>query len=452
MAVDGRGDGDRLTRRVFLGATAVGAAGLMAGCSRDGGASAEPTVEGSVVTRWDTDPWSLGSYSALPAGTSWRARQTLSEAVLADQVVFAGEYTATDFPSTVHGAYRSGQRAGQLLHQRSAGAGAVAVIGAGIAGLAAADYLTNAGWQVEVVEARDRVGGRVYTDRSLGVPVERGASWIHGVTGNPMVRVVKAAGLDLEPTNFDDARAHTYATGRTAPGVGTAIDELWRVVEPAESKRPVAADSVADVLAAAGWTADTPQRQLAEMTELIMEFGVDLPRLGAQALWEGDYPRGGDSMVVGGFDAVPQMMASQMSVRLNTPVRRVTTGDEVVLDTDSGQMTVDAAVVAVPLALVQAGTPGLELPPMVAQAVAGLITGNLEKVFLAFPEVWWPDAQVLQVMSAPQQRWSEWYPLDQITGRPIAMGLSGGSSALARAADDAELAREAAGTLWEAYR
>src|SRR5919108_3118608 len=57
----------------------------------------------------------------------------------------------------------------------------VLVIGAGAAGLAAAQALVDAGRRVVVLEARDRVGGRIWTDRGFGpVPVERGAEFIHG--------------------------------------------------------------------------------------------------------------------------------------------------------------------------------------------------------------------------------------------------------------------------------
>lgn len=55
------------------------------------------------------------------------------------------------------------------------------VIGAGAAGLAAARVLADAGQRVAVLEARDRIGGRVQTDHAFGaVPVERGAEFIHG--------------------------------------------------------------------------------------------------------------------------------------------------------------------------------------------------------------------------------------------------------------------------------
>lgn len=439
-----------LSRRVFLGAAAAGA---LVACSGQASGPGRPNPTGWIVTRWDTDEWSRGSYSALPAGTSWRVRRTLARAVIDGRVVLAGEYSATDHPATVHGAYRSGQRAGRLVHEEQQTVGRAIVVGAGIAGLAAASYLRNAGWEVEVVEARDRVGGRIHTDRSLGVPLERGASWVHGVTGNPMVRLVQQAGLSLQPTNFEDARARDATSGRPAGGVAAADAELWRAAAQVAQERPDAAESVATALGRVGWTPDTPQRQLAELTELVMEYGVDLDRLGAQALWEGRASRGGDSMVVGGYSAVPELLAADLPIRLSTPVRGITTDRSgATVQTDSGQMTADAVVLAIPLAVLQAGVVSLDWPTPIAAALAGLTTGNLEKVFLSYPEVWWPAAQVLQVMSAPDRRWSEWYPMDPLVDSAVIMGLSGGATALTRSGTDDEVASEAAGTLWAAYR
>lgn len=61
------------------------------------------------VTRWDLDPFSLGSYSFIMVGSSFKDREILSKAVIYNgRLFFTGEHTFVDYPSTVHGAYLSG--------------------------------------------------------------------------------------------------------------------------------------------------------------------------------------------------------------------------------------------------------------------------------------------------------------------------------------------------------
>src|SRR5437899_9024814 len=75
----------------------------------------------------------------------------------------------------------------------------VLVLGAGIAGLAAAERLAAAGRRVLVLEARDRIGGRIHTvdDPGLHHPVELGAEFVHGRPPE-LVELIRATGLGLE--------------------------------------------------------------------------------------------------------------------------------------------------------------------------------------------------------------------------------------------------------------
>jgi hypothetical protein len=86
----------------------------------------------------------------------------------------------------------------------SVGKPRVIVVGAGIAGLSAARMLSDRGIAVIVLEARDRIGGRISTDRSLGAAVERGASWLHGLNGNPLAGLVRDRKLATYFSDYDD--------------------------------------------------------------------------------------------------------------------------------------------------------------------------------------------------------------------------------------------------------
>ena len=66
------------------------------------------------------------------------------------------------------------------------------VIGAGMSGVTAARMLADAGADVIVLEARDRIGGRMHTDRTAGFPVDLGASWVHGIEGSALWDLVQA--------------------------------------------------------------------------------------------------------------------------------------------------------------------------------------------------------------------------------------------------------------------
>ena len=107
----------------------------------------------------------------------------------------------------------------------------VVVIGAGIAGLAAAKKLQEVGFKVSVLEAQDRVGGRVRTNRSLGIPFDEGASWIHGIDGNPITALAQKAGMTTFQTLDESMKSYDIGGAiRKTSTYDSAEDEFYNIL------------------------------------------------------------------------------------------------------------------------------------------------------------------------------------------------------------------------------
>ena len=86
----------------------------------------------------------------------------------------------------------------------------VLVIGAGIAGLTAARDLAIDGYDVAILEARERIGGRIWTSHELGLPADLGASWIHGFEDNPIARLARRHDIAIVRTNISSVTPARY--------------------------------------------------------------------------------------------------------------------------------------------------------------------------------------------------------------------------------------------------
>src|SRR5680860_1144909 len=130
-------------------------------------------------TSWSKDPFARGSMSFTAVGATPTDRTTLATPVQ-DRVFFAGEATSVDLPGTVQGARDSGRRAAREVMALADPDERVAVVGAGISGITAAGVLRDNGYDVVVIEARKRVGGRISTvsDRDWPFPIELGPSFV----------------------------------------------------------------------------------------------------------------------------------------------------------------------------------------------------------------------------------------------------------------------------------
>jgi polyamine oxidase len=360
-----------ISRRSFL---AAGAGVIsLAACSR----TRSTGVVGGLQSSWSTDPFALGSYSYLKKGSTPDDRRVLA-APVAGRIFFAGEATESDHPATVHGAMLSGWRAADEV--MSATDGTVIIVGAGAAGLAAASYLVEEDYDVVVLEGRDRIGGRLHTDATtLEAPIDLGASWIHGIDGNPLLDY----DLRTKPFDYDD-----YETkGRET-------------------------------------------RDFEYSTSVEHELGADEDDLHPEAMDEGDEYGGGDRLVVGGYQRLADQLAEGVDVELGVEVTEIAvapSGVDVV--TTSDVRHADAVVVSVPLGVLQAGRPRFTppLPEAKIAAIGRLGMGSLAKTIVAFDEVFWDDTSMIGFPGrTPRTLWTEAVNLEPFTGKPILMMFSAG--------------------------
>ncbi len=350
--------------------------------------------------------------------------------------------------------------------------GRVLVVGAGMAGLAAARILHDTGFDVTVLEARDRIGGRTWTDDSLGVPCDLGASWIHGAGDNPLTDWSAAIGLPLVYTPTSRRRFYRAGNWQSQQDLMRAS---WRSVSAAalrmwfagrQSQRSRSHGLSATALAAAiGPILDDPSLPLADRRFLAWAVSVSEGVQGAPAEyidlaeW---YPReatGVNAMPVGGYRHLVEDVAASLNICLNCAVGLVAYDQHsVTLHTQAGPICGDAVVITVPLSLLKSGRILFDppLPPAKQAAITRIGFGGdavLNKVFLRFPTRFWPDMQdrCVALPETPQARgfFSNWVNLEPVLHEPMLVGFASGRAAarLDREADDAVIVDAALGSL-----
>ncbi len=320
----------------------------------------------------------------------------------------------------------------------------VLVIGAGMAGLSAARQLADEGCNVTVLEARDRIGGRIHTDRTLGCAVDLGAAWIHGTEGNPVADLARQAKARTVATDWEAFALYMAGAevGAQPIAAGERLAARWLAAATASARRGVSQGELLTAeIARTGAKADPATLAVARwmVTGAIeLEYGEDRDGLAAIAYDAEEAFEGDDVLFPDGYDALPRLLAEGLDVRLGAAVDRVVHDESGVrVHGDVGEMAADAAVLAVPLGVLQAGridiAPGL--PAGHGRALSRLRMGVLEKVVMRFDEAFWPEGvHGLGALDSPIP--VEYYPLAVHGAGPLLVALVGSDVARALARKD----------------
>lgn len=380
----------------------------------------------AVCSQWCSDPDHGGAYSHLRLGGTPAHRRRLGEQILPG-LWFAGEATSVEYPATMHGAWFSGERAADHVIAEPARQ-RVAVVGAGLAGLAAARRLQAAGRQVVVLESKAVAGGRIVTDRSTGSALPLGGAWLHGNEGHPLRDLVTSVPDDWEHPAFFVAR-----TGRLDDDEVAAVDDAEAALFAAFESAPTGV-SVTAVLDQ--WLADAElPSHVRDAVRLSITavceglFGAPMHDLAANGGFEDYELPGGDHLVTSDLGALAEHFADGLDLRRGHRVGRLRADDGHWLVDDD--MTVDAVIVAAPIGPLAAGRITFEpgLPVDVLDAIASIGAGPITKVFAMFDEAWWPADRPIRL--AGTEVIGTVIDVSVTAGRPTLVGFAVGDAARA---------------------
>ncbi len=270
----------------------------------------------------------------------------------------------------------------------------VVVVGAGIAGLAAAAALRRAGRTCTVLEATGRIGGRAFTERPAalgGAAFDHGASWLHAAERNPLAGLARAAWIVLQETQGNWTRSVVIEGRRATEAELQTYDRAWERFEAVARARAQAGPdtSVADAVAPLAAEPEiAPWLPTVAAWEASLIAAADPRDLSVQD-WHLNELSGGNLAVPGGLGAMVERVLGPAAgpVRLATPVRRIAwdrPGGMVAVTTDAGTLAARACIVTVSTGVLRAGGIGFDPPLPEAQraALEGLPMGLLSKVAL----------------------------------------------------------------------
>ena len=294
----------------------------------------------------------------------------------------------------------------------------VLVVGAGIAGLSAAFHLRKAGIEATVLEARDRIGGRVWTDRDFtDIPVEFGAELIHG--RSPAVNTwewVEKLGLRTWLWNkHDDSMIRTEEGDWLIMGEARAAStelEQTRSWDLGDAPAPRDDEDLCRYLRRIGFS-EAQLRYVQRSFANAEGERMDLLSAAAHAQLfkdsdgDDDYS---DYRILDGYDSYYERLAAGLDIRLNSAVHTIDWSDQVTLTCAGGAVfAADAAAVTLPLGLLQSDRVRFSppLPGSKREALAGLKMGPVMKLVYLFEEpILDPAIGAIYARGNPPMWWS----------------------------------------------
>lgn len=316
----------------------------------------------------------------------------------------------------------------------------ILIIGAGMAGLAAANKLRANNHDVTILEANNQIGGRIRTDNSLGIPFDLGASWIHGTKNNPVAELATQCNVKFSPYEFYNClfsnRTRQIISVEEFTKFHHAFDNALKTVSQftKSTSNDMALSNALDTVIPQTHALRSQQDMWdAEIEYLGLLMGSELSRVSTRQYHEEEVLHGGNQLVVEGFVSIIERLAEGYDIQFNTAVTGVIyRHNKVEVITNQGVFQGDKVIVTVPLGVLKKEAISFDppLPPCKKAAIENLKMGLLNKIVLKFPKTFWPEKYhnlYLSSSCTPTiSLFVNYFPFFQ---QPILAGFVGGENA-----------------------
>lgn len=274
----------------------------------------------------------------------------------------------------------------------------VIVIGAGISGLAAAKKLKENGFNVVVLESQNKIGRRLRTDRTLGLAFDEGASWIHGITGNPITALAQQAGMNTALTDDDSFLSYDVGGAVRSDAVfSQAEDELYTILKTMIKSGKVTQSF--ETVFKSLYPAKANDRLWKFFLSTYVTFDTgDLNNLSSMLYNEGEEFGGEERISTNGYDTIPNYLATGLTIQLNQRVTKIEYADtNVKVEHNATISEADYVLVTVPLGVLKNNsiqfTPALPIAKQNAIQKVGMNCVN--KFLLTWNTAFWDDVHYI---------------------------------------------------------
>ncbi|HAT1822513.1 TPA: NAD(P)-binding protein [Legionella pneumophila] len=320
------------------------------------------------------------------------------------------------------------------------------IIGAGVSGLTAAHHLHNAQQKVLIIEAKNRLGGRVYTSYDWGFATDLGASWIHAIENNPLMPLIGKQSIIINSYSNSDpvAMLTNYALYDSE---GKPVSKQTRSLFSSLTRDFLRYCQTRSEMISFAQNLNTFAKQKKLTSEQLAllsyaleniytyEFADNLTKLSrnVHSVSEASLASGKNALVPEGYFQLFRQFTQHVPIHLNQIVSQINYGpDGVDIITQHDKYHANQVIITVPLGVLKANTIKFhpDLPMDKRTAISKLGMGSYEKLYLLFDKVFWDkDSEWIGMLPQDKQEAFNIFNYYKYTKKPVLIVFTSGKLA-----------------------